>query len=628
MHRFVYALGAVVAAGMTLPLPALAEAPGDPSALIALDAWGLSSIDELGYARVGLMQSDPPRLVVYHVGAADPMKGGDSEMSAPPPMRDGAFFVAPLAGENENNLGGFFNGFARAPARSEVTVEEPGGDDGQRALAFAYDKRPGTFTGFWVHLFDTRSSPADRIYLDARRLEASGPRWLTFEVRGDFGGEPVRLQLADQFWDKKQDSWPIDDVAALVDGGRVDTTWRRAWLALDRLDAEGSRVDRKKLAAVVFLVDPEGQSPRAGRLWVRGLALTEERVAPVAPPAPKPIAGRSEKLAMWLWETQRILESEAELAKLAAFSKARGLTDLFVQIPYGEPRVASQWSERWDEAGMRRLIAALAPVRVHALDGAAMYVRPEWRERLATTVAQIGAFNRAGPERFAGVRFDVEPYLLPEWQGTRREVVLRDYVALLERMRAVTREADLAFGVDIPFWFDGKDEVTGEWAAPLAGRPVIERVLELVDNIGVMDYRTSAYGADGVIAHGSDELALASDKGKEVFVGLETVALPEETLYTFTGAQRTTKLALIVTPVAQGQARITLLRPGATPPPGSRIIGLRETIPVSADKITFCKRGREALEKTMQLARPALSLQPSFAGFVLHSYESLAPWYP
>src|SRR4029077_2498285 len=47
--------------------------------------------------------------------------------------------------------------------------------------------------------------------------------------------------------------------------------------------------------------------------------------------------------------------------------------------------------------------------------------------------------------------------------------------------------------------------------------------VDLLDNVGVMDYRDTADGADGIIAHGRDLLAYADQAKKaKVYVGLET----------------------------------------------------------------------------------------------------------
>lgn len=601
-----------------------------PSRIVSLAAWGLGSVAEVGFARVGLLAGDSPTLIVYHLGARRPQRGQGPDKSAAPALADGRFVVSDLTGGNENRLGGFFNGFAKAPATARVAIDDA---DAGRALTFDYERPPGTFAGFWVHLFDSRAADADRVYLDARDIG-----WLTFEVRGEAGDEPVRVQLADADWEKREDSAPIADVAALVPAGRVTTSWQRAWLDLSKVVA----VDRARLASLVFLVDPEGHADRRGRIQVRGLALTREPAMPIAtaiPDAP-PARATGERKAMWLWETAKLIASPGEVDALVATCRRYGFTDLFVQLPYLEPRVDHHWGERWDEAGMEVLATRLATagVRVEALDGAPWYARRAWHDRIAMTVAQVGAYNARVPAaaRLAGVRFDVEPYLLPEWQGREREVVLADYVAFLDRVGAEARARALAFGVDVPFWLDARDETTGAFTAMVGGRPAIEAIIDRADEVGVMDYRTVAYGADGVIAHGSGELAYASKVGRQIFIGLESVALPDERILTCEPPRNARVGAgnapgLLVEPAGPGEARLTYVAAEAPRPAtagGARFLVQRDSLLVPADKITFASRGRAALEETMRLSRRELSAEPSFVGFVLHSYESLRPWFP
>ncbi|MFO0747577.1 MAG: hypothetical protein U1F43_18205 [Myxococcota bacterium] len=86
---------------------------------------------------------------------------------------------------------------------------------------------------------------------------------------------------------------------------------------------------------------------------------------------------------------------------------------------------------------------------------------------------------------------------------------------------------------------------------------------------------------------------------------------------------------LAVSALPDGQARLTWLAPGAPlPDPDARVLVQRASLLVPADKLTFASRGRAALEDTMRLARRELAAEPSFAGFVLHSYESLRAWFP
>ena len=177
----------------------------------------------------------------------------------------------------------------------------------------------------------------------------------------------------------------------------------------------------------------------------------------------------------------------------------------------------------------------------------------------------------------------------------------------------------------------------GELAAPVGGRPATEAILDLVDNIGVMDYRTVAYGADGIIAHGEQELAYAATVGKDVFIGVETVPLPDEVQETWDGGARSqwdVAGDLIVEPRPGGRALLTyvpraLRRADGRYPwltEGARLLRRRDSLFVPAKKITFASQEVAALDRTLRLSRRELSSHVSFAGFVVHSYESYRPW--
>ena len=55
-----------------------------------------------------------------------------------------------------------------------------------------------------------------------------------------------------------------------------------------------------------------------------------------------------------------------------------------------------------------------------------------------------------------------------------------------------------------------------------------DRVIDLVDTVAIMDYRTEAGGSNGTVAHAADELAYATRVGKTVQVALETTFIPDE----------------------------------------------------------------------------------------------------
>jgi hypothetical protein len=194
-------------------------------------------------------------------------------------------------------------------------------------------------------------------------------------------------------------------------------------------------------------------------------------------------------------------------------------------------------------------------------------------------------------------------------------------------VRQLAASGGLSLGADIPFWFDSRNAFQ-ELGAELDGRPVSEHLIDILDNLSIMDYRTEAYGPDGVVAHALDELTYAARRGKSVLIGLETVDLPDETQQEFASGSG-------VDPVL-----ISLAKPGSIDiawfvgPAGERAraemraagsflaLGRVKSIEVPSSKLTFARRGRAALRQVMDQAELELSPLPSFGGFALHSYES------
>jgi hypothetical protein len=168
------------------------------------------------------------------------------------------------------------------------------------------------------------------------------------------------------------------------------------------------------------------------------------------------------------------------------------------------------------------------------------------------------------------VHYDIEPYLLAGFQGRARQRLLTGYLELLEGMASRIRISCMTFGADIPFWYDTPDELTGQtYPIEFLGRrkPASEHVIDLVDIVVVMDYRTSAYGANGILALSEGELDYAAKAGKKLFVGLETTDLPDEDVIDFGGkpglglpGQAPAERRIFIAPDPAG-ARIWLVSP-------------------------------------------------------------------
>jgi len=162
---------------------------------------------------------------------------------------------------------------------------------------------------------------------------------------------------------------------------------------------------------------------------------------------------------------------------------------------------------------------------------------------------------------------------------------------------------------------------------------VSELIIDIVDNVGIMDYRTQAYGADGVIAQGTQELQYAAKRGKEVFLGLETVELPDETILAFNPASERgsrillermegNKVRLYWIPDGQWE-RVQRDHPFSSP---LVVLGQTQATFVPSGKLTFANKDLQDLKEVMRQAASELQRFPSFSGFTIHSYESYRPW--
>lgn len=279
--------------------------------------------------------------------------------------------------------------------------------------------------------------------------------------------------------------------------------------------------------------------------FVRSTATGPIVEQPDPPPTPEPSRAASaatRETALWVWNTAEILRNPVERADFLDFVEVRGITRLFLYLPPAEGAVARAGYIPFDSEEIGALLGQLSErgARAYALDGDRYYVLEENHEGVFRTVRALVEHNRRSPpdERFLGVRYDIEPYLVPGFQGALRQSLLDGYVQLIAGASEIARAGGLRMAVDIPFWFDAADEDTGAFMqAELDGvtEPILEHVMAAVDDLAIMDYRTSALGPNGAVALAHREVELGERFGVDVFVGVETVDLPDEDLITFYG---------------------------------------------------------------------------------------------
>ncbi|NNG17104.1 MAG: hypothetical protein HKM89_11555 [Gemmatimonadales bacterium] len=635
-------LYSLVAAG---PIACAAAAQGNSPILtrrVDRVEWGVGPVADLRFGRVALVATpDGPRLEVRRLRPEIPTAPPARIEGVTPSFSGNSLIVADFSRSNRTVLGGYFSPFVRLPSTASATVRRT--PDARRALALTCDKIESGFCGLWIQLYDFEAAPDARRYLDAQPFST-----LSVWIRGHEGGEQLVLKVADAEWELKEDALPIGDVARFVPAGRIDTTWQQAVVPLDEFP---SRIDRGTLALLVWEVTSPGTSgvdigPVAFSLEPSPLPSLPESEASVAGPAPR-------HLATWIWNTRDLIANSAHRDSLLDDLEREGFDRVFLQLPDDPERRGMPGEVTIDAEVLGPLVAELnrRGMRVYALDGFARYALPEFHAGVLQTVDHVIRYNREvdAHERFFGIRYDIEPYILPAFHGPHREQLLRSLLQVTAQSADRARAAGLVYGADIPFWYDAPADVTSgrilvEWNGTT--KPVSEHIIDLVDDVSIMDYRTTAFGADGTIRHATGELAYAAEQGKPVFIGLETSELPDEVLLEFRGEPRhglpdTPPPGPFLVLVPAGDSVYVVHVPGANAEDDTVGMPIAQwfedrgmdphalwwwpitrRVEVPAGKITFARHTADRLREVIAETATEFERYPSFAGFALHFAES------
>jgi SLA1 homology domain 1, SHD1 len=266
--------------------------------------------------------------------------------------------------------------------------------------------------------------------------------------------------------------------------------------------------------------------------WVteQSSAKSASRSVPVAHAAGS--AASAPSGAMWVYETDQLLESAAARLELFQFCTARKIVDLFLQAHYESKAKEGPFQIR-DAVKMKAFLkeASGKGLRVHALSGDPSHVLSANHEKVLARVDALAAFNKSSSpsSRFAGIHFDIEPHAMPEWKTSSDEEKCKLLTQFVEvNAKAVEKLRKLSpgtlYGADIAFWLDKVNE-DGSSAYPVTFRGVTKdatkHLLDMVDNLGTMSYRDTSEGRNGMIALVERSIAYADTAKGRVFVGVK-----------------------------------------------------------------------------------------------------------
>ena len=160
------------------------------------------------------------------------------------------------------------------------------------------------------------------------------------------------------------------------------------------------------------------------------------------------VAPETPARGLWVWDTAPLLHDAGERRAFFAFCAHHDIGVVGIQIGTdgtGTDRHlahVAEWQGLIGEATRRG-------IRLHALDGDPTYARRSQRETALSIVDAVVAYNRTVrlSQRFYGVHFDIEPYLLPEWTNPgERERLLADYLELDDEATRRSHAVGLVYG--------------------------------------------------------------------------------------------------------------------------------------------------------------------------------------
>ncbi|USB35035.1 hypothetical protein [Paenibacillus sp. YPG26] len=215
-----------------------------------------------------------------------------------------------------------------------------------------------------------------------------------------------------------------------------------------------------------------------------------------------------ETKSTWLWDTDLIIDQADDIVR---FSKEQGVKIVFLQI--GEKVAADQYRSFISKAKKEK-------IEVHALNGRpgwALYDNKEEADEFLNWVKDYNASSKP-EEQFAGVQFDVEPYLLKQWKSSQK-VVLQEWMRNMRSWSESGKEAGLSVGAAVPFWLNGVNNPNGNGKQPMS-----DWMIDRLDYLAIMAYRDKA---DQIYEISEHMLSEADSQGKKIWVGVEVAPSQE-----------------------------------------------------------------------------------------------------
>ena len=387
--------------------------------------------------------------------------------------------------------------------------------------------------------------------------------YTTLHLRGTATGRAT-FSLADHETDRREDNVPVITVTGPFD---LHVSLREA----------GRRLDLRRLAALVVMAD-------GGNVQ---LALEESTLI-----RETDAARSSPGVGFWVWDYRAAITDP--LAMIKACQDA-GCSRVLIQIPE-----VSEDETLWASYATLFPFAKARHIDAFALDG-----YPEAIQEpgvLAAKVKRLLALVHW--DAIAGVQVDIEPYLLPGFFAD--ESGLRRYLETIDHLKEAI-DGRTRLSVVMPFWFT---------APTVQGRPIAYSVIDRVDEVAIMTYRTEI---DEIQAIADDTLRYGTLAQVPVWLAVETTPLPVERHVVL---RREGRREFADAYVDDDRHRLVIEPPPRSVDTPRRLVWFRvhHRVTVRPERVTFAGRSRTEVRAMVKTIAQEIRNR-SLAGVLIHDLK-------
>lgn len=251
-------------------------------------------------------------------------------------------------------------------------------------------------------------------------------------------------------------------------------------------------------------------------------------------------AFRSREFGIWVWDSPKVM-TPAHASNVITVARQNGFNVIYVTVDdYLELAEISNENEREtlkDEYMLSLSVfveaAKQAGISVDVVGGAKDWAMPDNRWKGYALIDFLKEYNeRHGEARVRGLQYDVEPYLLGEYNTDKRKI-LKEYVEFIDESAKRMAAVDAKFTIVIPHFYDNAQAWTPSFSYEGEDAHTFTHLLRALKqkddtSVIIMAYRNFFEDENGTRQIAEEEVKEASDGGygTNIIIAQETGNVP------------------------------------------------------------------------------------------------------